>query len=585
MQSINSKSTEEIQLKSEAIKQHRKGNIKKAEKLYKEMLSNGIIDLEIVDNLAIILKDHKKNKEAITIYKKAILIYAKEASLYSNLGNILMGIGYLDKAKRSIIKALSYNENLPNALLNMTFIHKAKGDLIAAEKIALSLIKIDPDNASGQMNMGSILMSQGKIEEALIYAKKAIKLNPHMADAYMNLGAILGELGDYDNSEINLRKSISIGGNVSLGFLNLGSIYKSKGDLRKAKAYIEKAIEINPLFARAHFKYSTLNGHSKNDKFKKLLFNLNTSTLNSSQEKIDIVFSKANYFHQIKDYKNSSIMLAEANSIKRKLYGTDLNDIINLSNNLLSITKEVKKLIPSDGCRNMFLFIVGMPRSGSTLIETILSRNEKVIDMGETRFLANSVSEWISNLEENNSTSLVDKYKRFIGKKYEQHAIYTDKQLYNYMYTGIICNQFKNGRIIYCKRNPLDNILSIYRAHFSNGNLFSSSVSECADLIIHQEKIMNTYISNYPEKIYDLNYEQLVKEPRQELNRLFSWLNWNWDEKYLSPHLSNRFVMTASSAAIRAPINTKSIDGWKNYQIILEPAIQRLKDSGMNIPN
>ena len=121
-----------------------------------------------------------------------------------------------------------------------------------------------------------------------------------------------------------------------------------------------------------------------------------------------------------------------------------------------------------------------------------------------------------------------------------------------------------NAKIIHCFRNPLDNILSIYRANFAMGNQYSSSLVDCARVYLDQENLMTEYKKKFRSKIYDLNYDSLVKNPNQEIKSLISWLGWQWNDQYLSPHLNTRSVSTASNIQVRSPINSKSIGGWKN---------------------
>ena len=146
----------------------------------------------------------------------------------------------------------------------------------------------------------------------------------------------------------------------------------------------------------------------------------------------------------------------------------------------------------------------------------------------------------------------------------------------SYQYAGIIARQIPNAKIIHCYRNPLDNILSIYRAHFSTGNSFSSSLIDCAEVYSDQDQIMKTYKQSFRSQIYDLNYDELVTNPITEIKSLIKWLNWEWNDTYLSPHLNKRSVFTRSNVEIRSPINSKSLGGWKNYKDMLKPAITAL---------
>ncbi len=211
-----------------------------------------------------------------------------------------------------------------------------------------------------------------------------------------------------------------------------------------------------------------------------------------------------------------------------------------------------------------------MPRCGSTLVESILSMRDDVYDLGETNFLEKSFLECENSKKEMN---LAELYRKKVNDKTDL-SITTNKNLYNYQYAGIIANQIPNVKIIHCFRNPLDNILSIYRAHFTNGNEYSQSLVDCAKVYLDQEEIMTEYKHIFRSKIYDLNYESLVLNPDQEIKNLISWLGWKWDTLYLSPHLNQRSISTASKVQVRSPINSKSIDGWKNYKEMLQPAIK-----------
>ena len=219
------------------------------------------------------------------------------------------------------------------------------------------------------------------------------------------------------------------------------------------------------------------------------------------------------------------------------------------------------------------IFIVGMPRSGSTLVESILSMNSKVFDLGEVNILEESFLQQKNIVEK---STLTDIYWNKISKYTENFYITTNKWLYNYQYAGIISREIKNAKIIHCFRNPLDNILSIYRANFSRDNEFSSSLRDCTKIYLDQEKIMSNYKNRFRSKIYDLNYDSLVSNSNEEIKSLISWLDWKWEDSYLSPHLNKRSVLTSSSVQVRSPINSKSIGGWKNYKDMLQPAIEIL---------
>ena len=233
--------------------------------------------------------------------------------------------------------------------------------------------------------------------------------------------------------------------------------------------------------------------------------------------------------------------------------------------------KEVTCNNNKDKYINENIFIVGMPRSGSTLLESILCMNKNVDDLGEKNILEESFLSWKNSNQQSTLAEFYFKKTKIYSKELRTT---TNKWLYNYQYAGIISNQIPNAKIIHCFRNPLDNILSIFRANFAKGNQYSSSLIDCAKIYLNQNEVMTKYKKKFSSKIYDLNYDLLVSNPNQEIKSLITWLGWKWNNQYLSPHLNPRSILTASSVQVRSPINSQSVGGWKNYKELLKPAME-----------
>jgi len=286
---------------------------------------------------------------------------------------------------------------------------------------------------------------------------------------------------------------------------------------------------------------------------------------------MNIYFARANILHKEKNYEESYKSLKLANQLKLILHPSKADNLINQSKKLLF---ESYKENTNENQHITFpcsIFIVGMPRSGSTLLESILSMNNNVDDLGETNIFEESYLNWKNPTE---NSILREEYLKKINIHGNQLRITTNKWLYNYQYAGIIARHIPNSKIIHCFRNPLDNILSIYRTNFARGNKYSSSLVDCPKVYLDQEEVMNEYKKRFRAKIYDLNYDLLVSNPNKEIKSLISWLGWKWNDQYLSPHLNPRSISTASNVQVRSPINSKSIGGWKNYKELLKPAME-----------
>ena len=333
-----------------------------------------------------------------------------------------------------------------------------------------------------------------------------------------------------------------------------------------------KAIKIKPDYAIAYYSISLIKYSDENNIWQDQLFSKNILINKSQEDQVYIYFARANILHKEKQYEESSTYLDLANELKLAIKPSESNKLLSKSQALFieSNKNEINKKEPRNSPES--IFIVGMPRSGSTLLESILSMNNEVCDLGEINILEESFLEYKKSKKDANFAELY-------GEKVNNHTelnIATNKNLYNYQYTGIIAKRIPNAKIIHCYRNPLDNILSIYRTHFAKGNEYSSSLVDCVRIYLDQEEIMTQYKNRFKSTIYDLNYDSLVSNPNKEIKSLISWLGWKWEDKYLSPHLNPRSVSTASNVQVRSPINSKSIGGWKNYKDMLKPAIEIL---------
>ena len=479
-------------------------------------------------------------------------------------------------AEISFRKAIEINPDFTKAHSNLGNILRDLGNLKDAEISARKAIEIKPDFTKAHSNLGIILRELGKLKEAEISFRKAIEIKPDFSEGHLNLGKILRDLGKLKEAEISFRKSVQLNPSDGKAHLNLGNLLRDLGNLNDAELFIRKAIEIKPDLALAYFSLSILKYSNENEIWKDQLFSENILKNKSNKEKVDIYFARTNILHKEKKYKESSRYLKLANELKLDLKPSRYEDRINKSRKLLieadkkEINKKEYKNCPES------IFIVGMPRCGSTLLESILSINNDVHDLGEINILEES---FLEHKKIDKKQTLTEIYLKKISSYKSEFSITTNKWLYNYQYAGIISNQISNAKIIHCFRNPLDNILSIYRANFAYGNQYSSSLVDCARIYLDQDEIMCKYKKRFRSKIYDLDYDLLVSNPKKEIKSLISWLGWKWTDSYLSPHLNPRSVSTASTVQVRSPINSKSVGGWENYKDILEPCIEILAKS------
>ena len=481
----------------------------------------------------------------------------------------MKGFGGKNQSKKEKISKNKQKVNI-SQLLNKAYELQAQGRKLEAAKYYIYFIKQGIKDYRVFSNYGALLNEIGKHEEAELELKKAISLNPKYANSYYNLGVLYMGQENFEKAELEFKEAIKIKSDFTIAYYNLGFILRNLGRLKEAESFNQKALEINPQFTDAYFILSTMQASNKTQKWHKQLFSESLLKNKNNRELVNIFFARSNILHKEQNYEESSRYLKLANKLKLDLNPSKPEIIFNKSKLLL--IESNKRGINQEKYANSpeSIFIVGMFRSGSTLLESILSMRTDVYDLGECDFLEKSFFESRKSKKEINLSHL---YWKKLNNKTKLN-ITTNKNLFNYQFTGIIAKNIPNAKIIHCFRNPLDNILSIYRAHFTEGNEYSSSLIDSAKVYLDQEELMTKYKNKFKSKIYDFNYDSLVSNPKQEVKSLISWLGWKWEDKYLSPHLNPRTVTTASNIQVRSPINAKSLGGWKNYKEMLRPAME-----------
>ncbi len=510
----------------------------------KSSKSNEILYKKLIEK-AIFAQKSNKISEAEVIYKELFRLKVIEPTLYFYYGLLLESQKKINEAINVYLAAIDYFPKDPNFYNKLALLKKLKG----------------------------------KYEESKNLFLKSISLDSNFEFGYINLANLHLFLGENKNAEKLYRKVLTKNPKSPLGNLNLGILLMDQGQLEEAEKLFLKTIKINPKSANAFFLLSKFKNINHNYSFKKEL--LKNELLIGQDEigKVNIFFARSNIYHLDKKYLESSKNLIMANSIKLKLKKSDLEKRINLPNFIFQKYSHLIDIPDNNSEQKNYIFIVGMPRSGSTLIESIISLNDNVFDLGESEGIPRSFNKWIQN---NNKISLFDLYEKEINAYKISYKHVTDKNLSNYAYIPLILSEFKGARIIHSFRNPLDNILSIYRANFTNGYSYSSSLADTAKVLVNERNLMSNYKNIYPNHIFSLNYDYLVENPEYQIRKLINWLNFEWDEKYLSPHLNMRKVSTTSKVQVRSPINRKSLKGWQNYEELLTPIIDFFSKQGFS---
>ena len=585
-----------------AIKYQKEGNIHQANEIYRKLINQKNYTYDLLFSYGIFNKEINNLKIAKNLFVLSIKKYPSKINSYILLAEILRKENNVSDAVKALRAAKKIEKLNPDIDYNLSISYKTIKLFKEAILSIDSAIKQKPDNQIYKILKADILIEFFQDEKAkelllnlkfkkdsLLHFQREIliskifinrknyklaeevllelrKLFSKQKILYLNLSDLYFKNKELEKGILILNEGIKYFPKFIPLRFNLGIMYRNLGLIEKSiKTHIE-ILEDDQFNSKSYYELSTMYDFSNHNEQLKTLLDIDIGNL-SQREKIYFGYSKANIYHQNKEYKKSAYFLKIANEEKIKIQPSDIKRKWNTGEYYrnLKIDKIHKGESTSDS--NRYLFIVGMPRCGSTLLESILSLNSEVKDLGEVSFLEESLQKTDDLLKVRNL------YAKKIKLISSEKIIFTDKNLFNFLYCPIIFKFFSDSKIIHCFRNPLDNILSIYRTNFLNQS-FSSSLNDIADLYLYQLKLMHEYKSKFGSMIYSYDHDQVVQNPEETIKNLINWLGWEWSDKYLSPQKSKRSVYTASSAQVRKKINSHFSGYWKNYEDLLKPIIE-----------
>ena len=418
--------------------------------------------------------------------------------------------------KKGFKNATDFNESKENAGHLMT-----KANYQDAQRLYENMIKSGTASHDTYENLGKIYIKTGKFEEALKIFQSSLKSNPDNSICHSNLAEIFRLKGDFESALLHFEKAISLDQNNSKAFFGMGLIRQSEGNCALSKVAFHRSLELNPMSTEALFGLSTnirnlKEAASIRDKCMPLV-NKKLSNEKSSM----LHFALSNCFHKLSDYSNSAIHLKLANRMKLSFMPSNLEFRIQASTKIFNAGWQLSAGKISDGFNR--IFIVGIPRCGSTLLESALTTNPDIKSVGESNYMGNAFMKAI-NLK-TGTADLASLYSEESGKELGNFRYSIDKNLYNFQATSSIIRAMPSAKIIHCCRHPMDNILSMLRSNMQASSSYASDPSDCAKLLIHQEKIMALIKKDFPENVFTFNYDSFVVSPEQYIRPLIKWQN------------------------------------------------------------
>ena len=497
-----------------------------------------------------------------------------------------------ERAVSAAEKILEQDPDHEEANNFMSFVRSDEGKYGQAINFIAKAINKRPDEAAYHNNLALILHRAKQYHNALLACNKAISLNPNNGETYFIKGRALRELGEMEPAlDAFLIAKEMMPKNLVLRS-EIGDILAILGRFEEAEEAFRGILKLSPGNSSVQGQLSSLTikkvASTDIEKMEASLENPNIG----DQEKATLLFGLGKAYEKYEQYDKAFECFKEANRLRRESYeGKDgfAKDLRKLKKAVSVVNKDLIERLTGHGCPDATpIFILGMPRSGTTLTEQILSSHSAVHGAGELGDLGQIIQLYCFERNRRYPAGLdllelkeLEKLGALYVEKLRQHSsesqYITDKMPGNFFHVGMIHLMLPNAKVIYCRRNPADICLSIYKHNFNDAHMYSTDLHELGSYNYHFRQLMDHWQSILPGFMHVVQYEDMVADQENETKKLLEFCGLPWEDSCLQFHKSKRAIRTLSLTQVRQPIYNRSVQIWKHYKNNLEPLFEALK--------
>jgi tetratricopeptide (TPR) repeat protein len=452
--------------------------------------------------------------------------------------------------------------NLIDELINSGNRDRARGlrrEALAAFQEAVTRSPTRPD---AHVCLGRMQLELRRTQQAADSFGNAIRRQPNNSAAHLGLSAVYRVQGRADDAEASCARALELAPQSPEALVLRGELHADRGQFAEAQQLFERVLASNPAFAPAYCSIAAHKRMTRDDagwlKGAQLLL---AAGLPLADE-VELRYSLGKYFDEVADYDAAFDSYHQANGLKKRLgSGYDAADFAALADRIIG-----RRYDPSPGASDSEtpVFIIGMPRSGTSLAEQILSSHPSVSGAGEVAF-------WDRAFDSPARADLAREYLQRVQERAAPAMRITDKMPANFLYAGLIHSVFPRARLIHMQRHPLDTCLSIYFQNFFNVSPYANDLVALGHYYSQYLRIMAHWRKTVP--LLEVPYEGLVADPEQWTRRMLDFVGLPWDPRCLQFHDNPRAVITASRWQVRQKINARSVDRWRNYEKHLAPLL------------
>jgi tetratricopeptide (TPR) repeat protein len=547
-------------------------------------------------NLGQLLLEQYRRPQALAHCRTAVKLAPGMAEAHCNLGNVLRELGHPEEAGACYQEALRLSPNLALVYNNLGQLCQQEGDPHEAIAWYEQGLEREPNSARIHTNLASALEDQDRFAEAADRFRHALQLEPHYAEAHNGLGHVLHEQGLYQEAVSHYQEVVRLYPQHAQAHCNLGTISEELGKADEARAYFRESVRLDPDHAGAYAQLATMLRDKLPDDDLAAIERLLSRRGLGLGRRSALLFGLAQYLDAKGDYAKAARHLEEGNALCQRLWekrGTQYDPSLHarfVDGLLATCTADYFGRVRGFGLETERpIFIVGLPRSGTTLTEQVLASHSQVFGAGELCYASDSFHALprvtgteagplacLGELNRETVRRTAECYLERLGRLNGQAPRVADKMPENYVHLGLLATLFPRARFIHCRRDLRDIAVSCWITHFRQVR-WSASQDNIARHFAQYCRLMDHWRGVLPVPLLEIDYEDTVADLEGVARRLIAWCGLEWEPGCLDFHKSSRPIRTASVTQVRQPIYNRSVARWRNYEASLGPLFARLE--------
>ena len=581
-----------------ATQYHTWGQYAWAEQQYRLVLEKAPTHAEAWHRLGLLAQQRGDAAQAVDHLRHAVQLDGNNAAYCNNLGVMLTMVGNVAEAVAAYEQALRVRPEYAEAHNNLGITLQQRGDLKRAAESHRRATRLNPSYAEAFDNLGNALRAKGKWEEAAAAYRQALALKPDYAGAHNNLGIVLQEQGQVAAAMDCYRQALRLQPGFADASNNLATAMKEQGMLEESLAQYRATLKLQPTHALAYYNLSQFVTEGRTTFAPEEIERLKPRVADHrvpALERSLLAFTLAAVADRQGTPDEAFAYYRQANELRHRLF-QDVNRAFDPQKHRAFVDRIIATFD-----RNYFrrvqgwgidtetpVFVIGMPRSGSTLVEQILSSHPQVHGAGELRDFSQLMTKLAQDTgspgservvvplsDQATAQTLAEAHLHRLIQLGGTAARVIDKALDNFLYLGAIATLFPRAQIIHCRRGALDVCLSCYFQNFQNLD-FAWSLEDIAAYYSQYERLTAHWQQVLPMRIHEVCYEDLIANQEKVTRNLVSFCGLDWDARCLAFHDNLRAVQTMSTLQVRKPLSKSSIGRWKRYRPHLDALLKAL---------